>query len=325
MKLSDFKRYALCRCVAAAMLAGCGGSQPPTGAPGVDPQTSALAAHPDRGKSWMLPEAKSEDLLYVTNSDPSGGGTVSVFAYPNGKEVGVLSGFDDPTGSCTDEVGNVFITNTNGRNIYEYAHGGTAPIHTLQTAAQQPIGCAIDPLTGNLAVGVLGDGVSDVAVYHNARGKPRLYEFAPFGDAYYCSYDDAGNLFVDGLLYEHENNDFQLAELPHGKKTFQVITMKGSVESPGQIQWYENYLAVGDNENNVIDHVVVQGRTGTIKGQTEFPKDSSLGGFSIVGRRLIDPEDVNLELFKYPSGGTNIGTINDDSHPASASVSLAKR
>jgi hypothetical protein len=307
------------------MLGGCSESQPPIDVQGAMPQTPAIARHADRGKSWMLPKAKLKDLLYVTNSDASGGGTVSVFTYPGGKEVGVLSGFDNPTGSCTDQVGNVFITNSNGRSIYEYAHGGTAPINTLQTAGQQPIGCAIDPLTGNLAVGVLGEGASDVAVYHNARGKPRLYEFAPLGDAYYCSYDDAGNLFVDGFLYEHYNNDFQLAELPRGKHKFQLITMKEAVESPGQIQWYENYLAVGDNENNVIDHVVVQGQTGTIKGQTEFLKGSSLGGFSIVGRRLIDPEDINLELFKYPAGGTNIGTINDDNHPASASVSLVFR
>jgi hypothetical protein len=31
------------------MLAGCGGSQPPIGVPGATTQTSALAAHADRG------------------------------------------------------------------------------------------------------------------------------------------------------------------------------------------------------------------------------------------------------------------------------------
>jgi hypothetical protein len=43
----------------AALLAGCGGSQPPIDAPGAMAQTSAIATHADRGKSWMLPEAKS--------------------------------------------------------------------------------------------------------------------------------------------------------------------------------------------------------------------------------------------------------------------------
>jgi hypothetical protein len=56
MKLSDFGRCALTCCVgAAAMLAGCGGSQPPIGAPGAIPEASAIAPHAVRGKSWMLP------------------------------------------------------------------------------------------------------------------------------------------------------------------------------------------------------------------------------------------------------------------------------
>ncbi|MGC1333809.1 MAG: hypothetical protein WA812_00340 [Candidatus Cybelea sp.] len=43
MTILSFGRYALSG-VAVAMLAGCGGSQPPIGAPGATPQTSALAA-----------------------------------------------------------------------------------------------------------------------------------------------------------------------------------------------------------------------------------------------------------------------------------------
>jgi phospholipase C len=39
MKRSDFSRYALSSCAAAAMLAGCGAQQPPIGAPGAMPQS----------------------------------------------------------------------------------------------------------------------------------------------------------------------------------------------------------------------------------------------------------------------------------------------
>ena len=42
---------------AAALLAACGGSQPPIGAPGAIPQSPAIAQHATRGKSWMLPGA----------------------------------------------------------------------------------------------------------------------------------------------------------------------------------------------------------------------------------------------------------------------------
>jgi hypothetical protein len=48
--------------IAATLLAGCGGSQPP----GAIAQTSVIAVQGERGKSWMLPEAKNEALLYTS-------------------------------------------------------------------------------------------------------------------------------------------------------------------------------------------------------------------------------------------------------------------
>src|SRR5580700_2647739 len=75
--------FHLSSCVAAAMLAGCGGSQPPIGAPGAALQSSAIGTQVDHGGSWMAPEAKSEDLLYVGNTQggPSGTGYITVYSY----------------------------------------------------------------------------------------------------------------------------------------------------------------------------------------------------------------------------------------------------
>ena len=42
MKFSDFSQHPLCGCVAAALLAGRGGSQPPIGAQGAMPQSARL-------------------------------------------------------------------------------------------------------------------------------------------------------------------------------------------------------------------------------------------------------------------------------------------
>ncbi len=47
MKSLRLGRYALCSRVAAAMLAGCGGSQPPIGAPGAIPQSRTIATGTD--------------------------------------------------------------------------------------------------------------------------------------------------------------------------------------------------------------------------------------------------------------------------------------
>lgn len=159
MKSLGFGRNALTSCVAAGMLAGCGGSQPPIAAPGVAPQTLALAVHAERGKSWMLREAKGEDLLYASNMSSASGppyyGDVLVFAYPKGTLVGTLTGFSAYVqGVCSDASGDVFVTTetslTHGY-VYEYSHGGTQSIATLSDPGS-PYGCSVDPTTGNLAV-----------------------------------------------------------------------------------------------------------------------------------------------------------------------------
>jgi hypothetical protein len=87
MKCSALGRYLFSSCVATVVLAACGGSQPPTGAPGAATQTSAIAAHAGRGKSWMLHEATSDDLLYIAAWPPA----VYVYTYPKGQLAGTLT------------------------------------------------------------------------------------------------------------------------------------------------------------------------------------------------------------------------------------------
>ena len=140
---------ALSACTAVAMLAGCGGSQPPTGAPGSMPQTSAIATHADRGKSWMLPGSSSgSDLLYVVGRK----GAVYVLTYPQGKLVGEL-GLPYAVNSgniCSDKNGNILVPDV--YEIVEYAHGGTQPVATLNDIYYYSLACSVDPTTGNLAV-----------------------------------------------------------------------------------------------------------------------------------------------------------------------------
>jgi hypothetical protein len=150
------------------LLAGCGGSQPPIGAPGAMPQSRAVATHADRGKSWMLPEAKKSDLLYVTNGDYG----VLVYAYPRVRLVGTLSGFEGLDGLCADKAGDIFIPSAGLAEIFEYAHGGTSPIATLSDQDGEAHACSVDPTTGNLAVtnidSLSGSGGGNIAIYAHA-------------------------------------------------------------------------------------------------------------------------------------------------------------
>jgi hypothetical protein len=91
----------------------------------------------------MLPVAKSEDLLYISNVY-----TVTVYSYPRGRHVGTLKGFYGPERECSDAAGDVFIAD--GNNVLEYAHGGTKPIESFSLAGYASQSCAVDPATGNL-------------------------------------------------------------------------------------------------------------------------------------------------------------------------------
>ena len=72
-------RYALSSCVAAAMLAGCGGSQPPIGAPVAMPQSRAIAQRTARGASrgcWRT--QRTAIFIILPTSTPSLSSTMRV-------------------------------------------------------------------------------------------------------------------------------------------------------------------------------------------------------------------------------------------------------
>src|SRR3984957_12031743 len=230
MRSLDFGRCALTSWVA-AMLTGCGALQSPIGAPGAMPQTFALATHAARGKSWMLPEAKSDDHLLI-------------FSYPKGKLVGeitVPSG--DFAGLCSDSAGDVFVTSVGSRsqsNILEYAHGGTEPIGTLDDPGW-PNGCAVDPTTGSVAVtNQFADDPpyyrGDVVIFPNGQAPPAQYFDSNVGYFLFCAYDATGNLFADG--------DGYLTELAAGAQSLSDITLSQSI-GPSSIQWVSAYQAFG--------------------------------------------------------------------------------
>jgi hypothetical protein len=169
MTPSDFSRFALVWAVV-ALLAGCGGSQPPIGAPRAMPQSSAHKA-----------AGSYSALLYVASGAYDTG---DMYTFPAGKHVGkiTLPGVDSAYGMCSDSGGDVFITTIPPQpapgSIYEYSYGGTTPIATLADD-DLPYGCSWDPTTGNLAVANLfppgGESFNgNVAIYPQAQMLPLL-------------------------------------------------------------------------------------------------------------------------------------------------------
>jgi hypothetical protein len=314
MRPSEFDRSTLGICVVAALLTGCAVSQPP----GAMPQSRVIAMHAAHGASWMLPEAKSEDLLYVSRAIyTKGNSLVLVFSYPRGKAVGTLTGFSDPTGECVDKNGDVFITDSNASGVgyvYEYAHGGKTPITTLNDPLTWPLGCSVDAMTGSLAVINAGG----VAVFPNAQGNPTTYTDPSFNDMRYGGYDKQGNLFVDGeaagSIY------FGFAELPTGKARFTDISVNGAFTDAGAVQWDGRYIAVqtlgSGRSPALIYRLQVSGSTATIVGTTTLRSNRNRyngGQFWIQGSRVIGPDNSGetVAFWKYPAGGRGLKTIKN--------------
>jgi hypothetical protein len=89
----------------------------------------------------MSPEAATAKLLlYVGDWDTN---DVNVFDYKSGKLVGALTGFDEPYGMCVDAAGDIYVSNFEGGNAVEYAHGGTTVLNTYDSSGE-PIGCSVD-------------------------------------------------------------------------------------------------------------------------------------------------------------------------------------
>lgn len=312
MRATHLVRLAVTIPACAALIAGCGA--PPSLAPLDSPLTQARVAHRGGG-SWMAPGAANGDLLYVSDVK----GTVRVFTFPGGAQVGELTGFQSPAGLCSDASGNVFVVNTNASNVLEYAHGGTKAVRMLTDAGEYPYGCAVDPKTGNLAVAnyiTTNVQPGSVSIFIGAKGGGRIYRDPNFSTYYFCSYDNDGNLFVDGSDANSIHTLF--AELPKGKSAFTDIALDQTIGFPGAVQWDGRYVDVGDTFHHDLYRFKIAGAKGVSAGKLSFTGDRSAleAQFWIDGSTIVLPYGVlgramhEVGLWAYPKGGSPSGSIH---------------
>ena len=323
MKVFVFSRHALCSCVAAAMLAGCGGSQLPIGAPGEMPQSSASETQAGHSQSWMLPEAQGKTtLLYVS----LGLHRVGVFDYDTGERVGTLTGFDDPYGGRVDAKGDVYITEYFNGDTVDYAHGGTKPLKTFLSNGQA-WGCSVD--AGNdLAVTDRDTrtGAGQVCVWKGGTsasqsicytGLPACGMMSPAG------YDDRGNLFVPG----EDNTTGDVCVLLSGATSMTELPLNYWFNTPGAAMWDGKYVTLSNEgangEEEGIVRVAISGSSmhdggRTLLGDTCYGVwEIELGPFTLgskntpanreQGKVVVANNSVCAEqgakLWKYTAGG----------------------
>ena len=281
------------------------------------------ALHTLGRKSWMAPDAKAKELLYVSDSV---NWDVVVYDYRTGKQVGLLStGLDYPEGLCVDKRGNIWVANSEAYNMVEFAHGGTTPIATLDDNDYTPVSCSVNPTNGDLAVSNIlyfREGLEgNVTIFAGAKGEGTFYTDDAFYSYYFVGYDNKGNLFFDGSNAQPgANGQFEYAELPNGSANAQSITLAGgSVTFPGNIQWDGREMTLGDQSNAVI----YQTSGSKIIGSTPLRGSSDVVQFFIKGKSVVGPDAGNdsVEFFRYPKGGAAYKTWTGPTEPIGAVIS----
>jgi hypothetical protein len=343
MMISRPSRSLLSMAAAVAILAGCNAaiddaaSMPPSNAArltALDPRTVPTILRPDRSESRMKSTASGQKLLYVSDI---GTNDVQVYDYPQGTNVGTLTGFNTPQGECTDSAGNVYITNLGSSQILEYAYGGTSPIATLTDPnGSLPVSCAVDPKSGNLAVAnLLSSGsfeAGGVAIYPGGSGTPTIYADPVPTREYFLDYDNNGNIFVDGI--NGRTSAFRLTKLSP-KGAFSHIKLKTKISYPGNVQYLGKYIAVGDQEGPEsgkpdIYHVTPEGK---VVGTTTLV--ASGGGrvgdvaqFTILAKgtgkgTIISPDAVygSVYIDQWPGGAFGSAITADLVQPVGAVIS----
>ncbi|HEY4433985.1 MAG TPA: hypothetical protein VGM99_06245 [Candidatus Cybelea sp.] len=159
--------------------------------------------------------------------------------------------------------------------------------------------------SGDLAVGILSNG--DIDIFQHASGSGQIMT-TPLIEAYFDGYDNHGNLFADGF---NSSDVFELVELPKGSSTFKAIATSNTVEFPGSVQWDGKYLTVTDQQTNMMYRYSVSGTNASLKGTVSFSGSSDCAQTWIVTRVVYcaDAGNEDVEVFKYPAGGSAIATL----------------
>jgi hypothetical protein len=240
-----------------------------------------------------------------------------------------------------------------GDQAFEFAHGKRKPIKVLTTNGNA-MGCAVDPVTGNLAIGSQDskqNAWGDIQVFPKGGGSPKTYysyagnEGCPYMQA--PGYDDKGNLYFEARW---GNAGWKMCELPaNGSAIVRVRVAKAkyykTLDHPGSTMWDGKYITFEDYRNNESQNsVMYQAESGgsqlTVVGSTTLGAKCRYANVMqpfVVGTRntpgnhkqgavVVGGNEGCYSLFgywTYPAGGAPFKEKPGPASIGGAAVSLA--
>jgi hypothetical protein len=356
---------------AMAVLSGCGGSDSSRAAIGIGDavrmRTNGLAAAPriasyakseqaavfQRHKAgWISRDVRrGTELLFVSDALNS---AVDIFSLPTLRLKGQVTGFNYPEGECSDQSGNIWVTDEDAQSIVELSRAGSV-IRRLGDPTGYPVSCAVDQASGNLAVTNkvdVGSKPGSVEIYAGASGTPNPIRNPDQTQYFFDGYDKSGNLFVDGLS-GGSPPAFILSECLAGHQDCSTITINsGAIYFPGMVQWNasRHQVVVGDQEckkgsgppHSCLYQVAISGSSGEIVRKISLNRYDTGSVCDVVqgviyGRKdryLVGSDNEYLcganstvNRWRFPAGGipknysTDGGALVD---PVGAALSVSK-
>jgi DNA-binding beta-propeller fold protein YncE len=322
-----FRQVQFLSFLAATIVAGCGGQ---------NATSASLAGAASAGSAAKTVQAQrgAGALLYVTEASL---GDVLIYKYAGGGDgiarIGKLTGFAYPSAPCTDRAGNVYIPDQEEARITEFAHGASSSQRTFADPKAFPSACAVDPVSGRLAVVNFKTygGNANVVVFDKQTGRVARYADPDLTTGASVAYDSAGNLFVNGL---DAHSKYRLYELAATGSQLVALQIQGAtLHIPGRLQWTGSELLAGDQSyrghmSSGAYRLSVHGTKAVVDAAIAFEGSRDVAGFCKRGTgneaKIVAPDMAQnaLLIYSFP-GGKLERRIDGPFTPAGAVISQA--
>lgn len=300
---------------AIAIFAGCSGG---TSAPGLPASSAPLSlvhsrgfappVHPlARGSGWLSPAAKRcKQQLFASSYWLD---YVSIYCIKHGRQnqapIGeITDGISGPEGEVTDAQGNLYVANTSGDTVTEYAPGSTTVSFTYSTNLSAPAGVAVDA-SQNVYVTNLGSG--SVTVFAQGSNSPSL-RISGIPYPIDVALDSTGNVYVTSFTSSFSSGE--VLEYPPGSTkgtNLGIVT-----ESPGGLMLDKAADIVTADQRLPGVLVFPPGETSPSLTFAQSMNDPVPVRFNRADNLVAvgDSIENDVEVYSYPSGSL-VDTITD--------------